>query len=158
MKSLTKKTLCNLVDGIKKKEFTSEEITNSFIDNSEKAKILNTYITTNFDKALDEAKATIPHLEHRPYVGLRPTVPVKDAGCLIDPPVSVPIDVGVRLAAKAEAEPPDEPPGINLSPYGFITLPKKLVSLEDPIANSSQLSLPNKKAPSLHKFEVTVDS
>ena len=38
----------------------------------------------------DEAKATIPHLDTRPYEGLSPTVPVKDAGCLIDPPVSVP--------------------------------------------------------------------
>jgi len=35
---------------------------------------------------------------------------VKDAGCLIEPPVSVPIVAGVRLAAKAEAEPPDDPP------------------------------------------------
>ena len=65
----------------------------------------------------------MPHLEHRPYVGLRPTVPVNEAGCLIDPPVSVPIVAGVRLAARAEAEPPEDQPGINLSPYGFITLP-----------------------------------
>jgi len=56
MNDLTKKSLCSLVDGIKKKEFTSEEITISFINNSEKAKKLNTYITTNFDKALEKAK------------------------------------------------------------------------------------------------------
>jgi len=29
-------------------------------------------------------------------VGFRPTVPVKEAGCLIDPPVSVPIVTGVK--------------------------------------------------------------
>ena len=56
MQNLTKRSLCNLVEGIKKKDFTSEELTKSFIDNSEKAKKLNTYITTNFDKALDNAK------------------------------------------------------------------------------------------------------
>ena len=56
MNELTKKTLCTLVEGIKKKDFTAEELTNSFIENSQKAKKLNTYITTNFDKALDHAK------------------------------------------------------------------------------------------------------
>ena len=56
MIDLTKKTLCSLVEGIKKKEFTSEEITISFINNSQKAKKLNTYITENFDKSLVHAK------------------------------------------------------------------------------------------------------
>ena len=36
--------------------------------------------------------------------------------------------------------------------------PKKLVSFDEPIANSSQLSLPSKIAPSDHKLLVTVDS
>ena len=83
---------------------------------------------------------------------------MKDAGCLIEPPVSVPIVAGVRLAAKAEAEPPDDPPGTILSPNGFVTFPKKLVSLDEPIANSSQFNLPSKKAPSNHNLFVTVDS
>ena len=65
---------------------------------------------------------------------------------------------GVSFAASAEADPPEDPPGTNLSPKGFMTFPKKLVSLEDPIANSSQFNLPNKKAPSDHKLFVTVDS
>ena len=55
----------------------------------------------------DDANATIPYLEQLPYVGFNPTVPVNDAGCLIDPPVSVPIVAGVNFAAKADAEPPD---------------------------------------------------
>ena len=42
-------------------------------------------------------------------MGFKPTVPVKDAGCLIDPPVSVPIVAGVSFAANAEADPPEEP-------------------------------------------------
>ena len=52
------------------------------------------------------------------------TVPVNDAGCLIDPPVSVPIVAGVNFAAKAEAEPPEEPPGTKSLSIGLITLPK----------------------------------
>ncbi len=58
---------------------------------------------------------------------MRPTVPVKDAGCLIEPPVSVPIVAGVRFDAKALADPPEDPPGTKSFPNGFITLPKKLV-------------------------------
>ena len=36
---------------------------------------------------------------------------MKDAGWRIDPPVSVPIVIGVKFAAKAEDDPPEEPPG-----------------------------------------------
>ena len=57
-------------------------------------------------------------------VGFKPTVPVNEAGCLIEPPVSVPIVAGVRSAAKALAEPPDYPPGTVFSAIGFITFPK----------------------------------
>jgi len=80
MKDLTKITLCNLVEGIKKKDFSSEELTKSFIDNSEKAKKLNTYITTSFDKALDQAKKFD---EKKNFKGLLPGIPiaVKDLFC-----------------------------------------------------------------------------
>ena len=44
---------------------------------------------------------------------------MKEAGCLIDPPVSVPIVTGVKLAAKAAEEPPDDPPGTKSSAIGF---------------------------------------
>ena len=106
----------------------------------------------------DEAKATMPYLEQLPYVGLSPTVPVNEAGWRIDPPVSVPMVAGVNFAAKADAEPPEDPPGTRFSPIGFWTFPKKLVSLDDPIANSSQFNFPSKIAPFSHKLFVTVDS
>ena len=65
-------------------------------------------------------------------------------------------------AATEVAEPPDDPPGtvklFFLFFQGFFTSPKKLVSFEDPIANSSLFNLPNNIAPSSHKFCVTVDS
>ena len=56
MSKITELTLTKIVNGIKKKEFTSEEVTNSFINNSQKSKKLNTYITECFDNALNTAK------------------------------------------------------------------------------------------------------
>ena len=91
-------------------------------------------------------------------MGFSPTVPVNEAGCLIEPPVSVPIVAGVRSAANALAEPPDDPPGTVFSLIGLITFPKKLVSFEEPIAYSSQFNFPKRNAPSDHKLFVTVDS
>ena len=44
---------------------------------------------------------------------------MNEAGCLIDPPVSVPIVIGVSCAATAEDEPPDEPPGTKFLSIGF---------------------------------------
>jgi hypothetical protein len=39
-----------------------------------------------------------------------PTMPVKAAGCRIEPPVSVPVAPRHRFAATAAADPPEEPP------------------------------------------------
>src|SRR3954452_5518375 len=115
-----------------------------------------------------------------------PTVPVKAAGCRIEPPVSVAVAPMHNCAATADAEPPDEPPGTkwvssnsgnsmrptSASPlsggraltarlrrrHGLTTGPKHEVSFDEPIANSSLLSLPSSTAPSRHSCEVTVDS
>ena len=90
-----------------------------------------------------------------------PTMPVKAAGWRIEPPVSVPVAPRQSRAATADAEPPDEPPGtrcrIRCRPpatfeprrrHGFTTGPKHEVSFDEPIANSSLLSLPSITAPS----------
>src|SRR2546421_12594098 len=66
-------------------------------------------------------------------------------------------------AATADAEPPDEPPGTSvvLEParrHGLTTGPKHEVSFDEPIANSSLLSLPSITAPSRQSCEVMVDS
>src|SRR5665213_1591462 len=68
-----------------------------------------------------------------------------------------------NIAATADAEPPDEPPGTSLvsAPsrrHGLTTNPKHEVSFDEPIANSSLLSLPSITAPSRQSCEVTVDS
>ena len=59
-------------------------------------------------------------------------------------------------AATTAAEPPDEPPGTSFSFSGFSTLPYAEFSLEEPIANSSQLQRPIIMASSASKRSTTV--
>src|SRR5215470_2881309 len=97
-----------------------------------------------------------------------PTVPVSAAGWRIEPPVSVAVAARQRSAATAAEEPPEEPPGTSLSVdppplaplrrQGLTTGPKQLASFDEPMANSSLLSLPSITAPASHRFCVTVDS
>ena len=51
MSKISELSLTKIVNGIKKKDFTSEEVTKSFIDSSRKSKKLNAYITECFDEA-----------------------------------------------------------------------------------------------------------
>ena len=80
MSNISEFSLTKLVSGIKKKEFTSEEVTKSFISNAEKSKKLNTYITECFDEAIKYAKNFDKKKE---YGGLLPGIPiaVKDLFC-----------------------------------------------------------------------------
>src|SRR5687767_12024711 len=111
----------------------------------------------------EEANATMPQREQRPYVGLMPTVPVSAAGWRMEPPVSVAVAARHRLAATAADDPPDEPPGTSfvsdpLRRQGDTTGPNALVSLDEPMANSSLLSLPSMTAPAFQRLPPTVDS
>ena len=47
-------------------------------------------------------------------VGLNPVIPVKAAGILVEPPVSVPIVISATSRAIDTAPPDVEPPGIEL--------------------------------------------
>ncbi len=53
----------------------------------------------------EEAKEVTPYREIIPYEGLNPTTPQKAAGCLTDPPVSVPKANGTYPALTAAADP-----------------------------------------------------
>ena len=66
--------------------------------------------------------------------------------------MSVPVAKEHNLAATALADPPDDPPGTLSGSIGFKTFPKKLVSLDEPIANSSILVLPKLTVPELNNF------
>jgi len=80
MTNISDFTITKLVSGIKKKDFTSEEVTKAFISNSEKSKKLNTYITECFDEAIKSAKNFD---KKKDYKGLLPGIPiaVKDLFC-----------------------------------------------------------------------------
>src|SRR3990170_3904717 len=89
-------------------------------------------------------------------------MPVSAAGWRIEPPVSVPVAAGASRAETAALLPPEEPPGARSAfpppawRHGLTTLPKWLVSFDEPIANWSMLSLPSMPAPASHNFWLTV--
>ena len=80
MSDLSNFSLTDLVKGIKKKDFTSLEITKAFVNNSENSTKLNTYITKCFDEAIISAKNFD---KKKDYKGLLPGIPiaVKDLFC-----------------------------------------------------------------------------
>src|SRR5690606_8638852 len=84
------------------------------------------------------------------------TMPVKAAGCLTEPPVSVPKDTVQRLAWTATADPPEDPPGTLDSSMALSTLPWTEFSLEEPIPNSSQFNRPMMIASSSINFWIAV--
>jgi len=94
----------------------------------------------------------------RPKVGLSPNTPHSDAGTRIEPLVSEPSVSGTCPAATAAAEPPEEPPGTRAVSQGLRTGPKAEFSLDEPIANSSQLSLPRLTQPACARRATTVAS
>ena len=56
MSEINNLKLCDLVNKIKNKKLSSKEITEAFINRSKKSSKLNSYITDNFDNALNRAK------------------------------------------------------------------------------------------------------
>src|SRR5947209_10336924 len=85
-------------------------------------------------------------------------MPQKEAGCRIEPPVSDPSATGAIRAATAAADPPLDPPGARSSAHGLRVGPKAEFSVEEPIANSSQLVLPTTIAPARSRRVTTVAS
>src|SRR5262245_40966724 len=106
----------------------------------------------------EEAKATRPKRDTRPYVGLSPTTPQQLAGWRMEPPVSDPRARGARRAATAAALPPEEPPGMRPGSQGLRVVKKAEFSVEEPMANSSRFVLPMRTAPAAFSFWMTVAS
>ena len=76
----------------------------------------------------------------------------------MEPPVSVPSVAAARSAATAAAAPPEEPPGTRARSQGFLVVKKAEFSVEEPMANSSMLSLPRITAPASRSLVTTVAS
>ena len=80
MSDITNQSLTLLVNNIKNKKLSSEEITKAFVDRSEKSKDLNSYITDDFSNAIDKAKK----FDQNPNLDLKlPGIPIaiKDLFC-----------------------------------------------------------------------------
>ena len=80
MSEITNFKLCDLVDKIKKKELSSKEITEAFINRSKKSTKLNSYISDNFEDAINRAK----EFDSKPNLNKKiPGIPiaVKDLFC-----------------------------------------------------------------------------
>jgi len=80
MSEITSLTLTELVKNIKEKKISSSDVTKSFIDRSSKSKKLNTYITEDFESAIEKAKK----FDENPNFDLKlPGIPiaVKDLFC-----------------------------------------------------------------------------
>ncbi len=80
MSNITDLKLVDLADKIKKKELSSFEVTNAFIERSKKSKKLNAYISENFENAINSSKM----FDQRPdFEKKLPGIPiaVKDLFC-----------------------------------------------------------------------------
>ena len=89
----------------------------------------------------------IPDLLTSPTVGFIPTIPLTDAGQLIDPLVSVPIDIFKTPEETATAEPELEPHGLLFFPCVLKVCPpildQPLIDLVDlKLAHSDKFVLP----------------
>ncbi|OQA14045.1 MAG: hypothetical protein BWY62_01162 [Firmicutes bacterium ADurb.Bin356] len=91
-------------------------------------------------------------------MGLSPTTPQREAGCLIEPPESEPSEHIAMPAATAAAGPPLEPPGTLSRSQGFFTGPKYEFSFDEPIANSSMFAFPARIYPAALSLSMTVAS
>ena len=56
MSEIYKLTLCQIIEKIKSKEISCEEVTKSFVNRAGKSKKLNCYIEDTFDQALKKSK------------------------------------------------------------------------------------------------------
>src|SRR5436853_1392499 len=95
---------------------------------------------------------TTPARLIKPTVGLIPTRPQCEEGAVIEPSVSVPMEIAQRFADVAAPLPELDPDGLRSSTYGFLHCPPRaLQPLEETsprkFAHSLRLALPRMIAP-----------
>src|SRR5688572_13789244 len=85
-------------------------------------------------------------------------MPHNAAGWRMEPPVSEPRAIDAMPAATATADPPLDPPGMRSGAHGFRVGRNAEFSVDEPIANSSQLVFPTTTAPASSSRATTVAS
>src|SRR4051812_34365686 len=88
-----------------------------------------------------------PSIGSTPGVGLKPVMPVNDAGIRTEPPLSVPSERCTWRRATALAPPPLEPPTLRPWSQGLTVVPNIGLAPVAPSANSCMLFLPMQTAP-----------
>ncbi len=82
MKDITKLTLVDTLNGLKKKDFSSLELTKAYLENMKAGKRYNAYVTECADVALEQAKTSDEHYKNstnRPLEGI--ALGIKDMFC-----------------------------------------------------------------------------
>src|SRR5205085_4078097 len=87
-------------------------------------------------------RLSVGHDGTRPREGRSPTTPQNDAGLRSEPPMSEPSASGTMPDASAHPAPPDEPPAERLGSTGLSVVPKTLLNVCEPAANSGTLVRP----------------
>ncbi len=86
MSNLTKLTIKQLSDGLDNKEFSAVELTNAYIENMQKGKEYNAYITETPDVAISQAKETDARIAKGEKLSVLDGIPmgIKDLLCTKD--------------------------------------------------------------------------
>ena len=87
------------------------------------------------------------HWGTRPREGRNPTTPQNDAGLRNEPPRSDPSARGTIPEARAQAAPPLEPPADRLGSTGLRVVPKTVLKVWEPAANSGTFVRPSGTTP-----------
>src|SRR5918992_3011361 len=96
-----------------------------------------------------------PYRLTRPYVGRKPTTPLRDEGEIIEPSVSVPIEKPTRPAAVAAPGPADEPLAPCRSSFGAQGLRVTPPNHFGPCARAPIESFATSTAPASRKRSIT---
>src|SRR3989440_3551591 len=91
----------------------------------------------------------------RPRVGFIPTRPQHAAGIRIDPPPSEPVANGTRPAATADADPPEDPPGVRSGLQGLRVIPVASLAVHGKMVSSGTFVIPIGIAPAARSRRTT---
>ena len=103
-------------------------------------------------------RLSVGHAGTRPSDGRSPTTPQNDAGLRSEPPMSEPSASGTIPARRAHAAPPLEPPADRLGSTGLRVVPKTVLKVWEPAANSGTLVFPIGTAPAARIRSTTSSS
>src|SRR5438270_7360870 len=82
-------------------------------------------------------------IDTRPRVAFIPNRPHAEDGIRIDPPPSLPCEIGHSPEASAAAAPPEDPPGVRAVSHGLCVGPNAFGSVHGPLPNSGVFVLPS---------------